>query len=76
MREQIVMPAIRSREIAEAQRSRIRHRKHAFQPLDFGNGLFSVHPSQYLTQWGRGQTASAVCFNGFLSVLLTVRDLP
>ena len=45
MRERIVVPSIRSREVARAQRSGIRHSEDALQPLDFRNGLLSVHPS-------------------------------
>jgi len=46
VREHFVVPAIRSREIVRAQRSGVLHGEDALQPLDFGNGLFSVHPSQ------------------------------
>jgi hypothetical protein len=49
MREHFVMPSIRSREIAQAQRSRVRHCENALQKLDFGDGLFSVHLSEYPT---------------------------
>jgi hypothetical protein len=49
MREHFVMPPIRSREVACAQRSRVGHREYALQPLDFSNALFGVHPSQYPT---------------------------
>ncbi len=55
MRERMVVPSVRSSEVACAQRSRVGHREDALQPLDFGNALFSVHPSQYLTERHRGQ---------------------
>jgi hypothetical protein len=38
------MPPIRSREVACAQRSGIRHRKDTLQPLDLRNGTYDVHP--------------------------------
>jgi hypothetical protein len=41
--ELVIMPSIRSSEIACAQRSRVGHREDALQPLDFGNGLLGVH---------------------------------
>ena len=43
MRVHLVVPSIRSREVTWAQRSGVRHRKNALQPLDFGNGLLGVH---------------------------------
>jgi len=49
VREQIVVPPIHSREVACAQRSGVRHGEDALQSLDFGDGLFSINPSQYLT---------------------------
>ena len=55
MRQHIVVPSIRSREVALAQRSGVGHREDALQPLDFNNALFSVHPSQYLTERQGGQ---------------------
>ena len=69
MREHLVVPAIRSREVAQAQRSSVRHREDALQSLDFSNGLFSVHPSQYLLQGHRGQFGAAT------PKTVTVRDL-
>jgi hypothetical protein len=44
MRERIVVPSVRSSEVACAQRSGVGHREDALQPLDFGDGLFGVHP--------------------------------
>jgi hypothetical protein len=44
MREHLVVLSIRSGEIARAERSSVRGCEDALQPLDFGNGLFSVHP--------------------------------
>jgi hypothetical protein len=43
MRQRFIMPPIRSREVACAEWSNVRHRKDALQPRDFGNGLFGVH---------------------------------
>jgi len=39
----LVVPAIRSRDIAGAQRPAVWDREDALQPLDFGNGLLDVH---------------------------------
>ncbi len=50
MREHLVVSAIGGREIAQTHRSRIPHREDALQQLDFGNGLFRVHPDQYGAQ--------------------------
>ena len=46
MGEPLVVPAIRSGDVSCGQGSSIRLREDALQPLDFGNGLFSVHPYQ------------------------------
>jgi hypothetical protein len=43
MREHFVVPSIRSREVARAQGSGVRHREDALKALDVGNPLFSVH---------------------------------
>jgi hypothetical protein len=43
VREHFVVPSIRSREVARAQRSRVRHCEDAFKALDFGNCLLGVH---------------------------------
>jgi hypothetical protein len=59
MREHVVVPSIRSRDVACVQRSGIRHRVDALQPLDFGNGPLGVHPSQYLTERLEGQFGAA-----------------
>ena len=59
MRERIVVPSVRSSEVACAQRSRVGHREDALQPLDFSNALFSVHRSQYLTERRGGQFGAA-----------------
>ena len=50
MREQVVVPSIRGRDVARAQRPGIRCRVDALQPLDLGNGPFSVHPSTISTR--------------------------
>src|SRR5580704_14052332 len=60
MREQVVVPAIRRRNVAGVQRPGIRDRVHALQPLDFGNGPLGVHPSQYGPESQEGQSV-AVC---------------
>ena len=43
IREHIVMPSIRSRDVACAEWPDIRHCQDALKALDFSNGLFSVH---------------------------------
>jgi len=40
------VPSIRGRNVARAQRSRVRRGENALQPVDFGNGLLNVHPCQ------------------------------
>src|SRR5262249_5375062 len=59
MRVHFVVPPIRSREIAAAQGSSVRHREDALQPLDLGTGRFRLHPSQYPTERFEGQLRSA-----------------
>jgi len=54
------MLPIRSREVTCAQRSGVRHREDALQPLDFGKGLVGVHPSQYLTEPRRGRDSTVM----------------
>lgn len=46
MCEHFVMPSIRCREVAWAQRSGVRHREDALQPLNFSDGLVNVHAAQ------------------------------
>ena len=46
MREHLVVPSIRSGEVARTERSGVRGCEDALQPLDFSNALFGVHPSQ------------------------------
>src|SRR6202044_1734521 len=58
MREQVVVPAIRRRNVAGVQRPGIRDRVHALQPLDFGNGPLGVHPSQYGPESQEGQSGA------------------
>jgi hypothetical protein len=43
MREPIVVPSIRSRQVARSQRSGVRSGKDALEALNFGNGLLRVH---------------------------------
>jgi hypothetical protein len=43
MREHFVVSSIRSREVARAQRSVVRHCEDALKALDFGNSLLGVH---------------------------------
>ena len=65
MREHFVVPSIGSREIALAQRSSIWHYESALQPLDFGNGLFSIHPSPTVeTLLRRLRAHAAMCAFG------------
>lgn len=45
MGKPLIVPSIRSREVACTKRSGIRHREKTLQTIDFPNGLFSVHPS-------------------------------
>lgn len=59
MREHLVVPPIRSREVACAQRSRVGHREDALQSLDIGDSLLGVHPSQCLTERRGGQSGAA-----------------
>jgi hypothetical protein len=65
--EHFVVSSIRSREIARAQGSGVRHREDALKTLDFGNGPFSVHPSQYLTERRRRQFGAALACRGLRS---------
>jgi hypothetical protein len=43
----LIVPSIRSRDIASGQWSRVRRREDTLQPLDIGNDLLNVHPCQY-----------------------------
>jgi hypothetical protein len=43
LRKHLVVSSIRSRKIARAQRSNVRHREDALKALDFGNSLLGVH---------------------------------
>jgi hypothetical protein len=46
MREHVVVPTIRSGEIAHAARSGVRHREDALKVLDFSDGSVNVHAAQ------------------------------
>jgi hypothetical protein len=46
MREQVVVPSIRSREIAQAQRSGVRHCENSLKVFDFGDSSVNVHAAQ------------------------------
>ena len=59
VRELFIVPSIRSREVCLAQRSGVRHREDALQPLDFSNDQLGVHPSQYGAQGRYGQSLSS-----------------
>lgn len=48
MRIPFIVASIGGREVIGAQWSFIGERENTLKPLDFGNGLFRVHPSQYL----------------------------
>jgi hypothetical protein len=53
----LIVPPIRIRKISWSERSCVGHREHAFQPLDFSNGLFGVHPVAIIQEKdGNGQT--------------------
>jgi hypothetical protein len=43
MREHFVVSPIHSRQVARAQRSRVRHCEDALKALDFGNSPLGVH---------------------------------
>jgi hypothetical protein len=45
MGKHLVVPAIRSREITQAHRSRVWNCEDALQPLDFSDCLLGIHPS-------------------------------
>src|ERR1700674_5426318 len=56
MRVQLVVPPIRSREVARSQRSGIWESEETLQPLNFGNRSFKVHAglsigASVLTRW-------------------------
>jgi hypothetical protein len=46
MREHFVVPAVRSREVARAQRSVVPHREDALKAFDFSDSLLGVHSVQ------------------------------
>jgi|SRR6516225_25827 len=56
MGEPVIMLAIRRREIAGSERSRVGNGHNLLEPFDVGDGLFNVHPSQYVPEGGRRQT--------------------
>lgn len=55
MREHFIVPAIRSREVTWAQRSRVGHCEDVLQPLDLGDSLLSVHDHNHLVGSAIGQ---------------------
>gem|GEM_PF-5137849 len=61
LREHFVVPSIRSRKIARAQRSNVRHRKDALKAFDFGNSLFGVHSVPISNIKGAMVKPSGIC---------------
>ena len=59
MGKHLIVPAIRSREITQAHRSRVWHCEDALQPLDFSDCLLGVHPSTSIAN----QLASGIPLN-------------
>jgi hypothetical protein len=64
LREHFVVPSIRSREVAPAQRSGVRLCEDALKALDFGNSLFSVHRCHHLRRSVIGQTEAGLSMTG------------
>src|SRR5208282_83377 len=60
MSEHFVVPSIRSREIAWAQRSGVRHGEDALQPLDFGNRSLGIHAFHHLVRSGSGSNVGGI----------------
>src|SRR5215469_16601867 len=46
MCQPLIVSSIGRLEVARPQWPAVRHDEHAFQPLDFGNRLLGIHPSQ------------------------------
>jgi hypothetical protein len=55
VRIRLIVPAIRSREVAQLEGSPIRQREDALQEFDFGDRLFGVHSSSISTSTGGGR---------------------
>ena len=72
MRQHFVVRSIRDREVARAQRSGIRHCEEALEPLDFGDSLLSVHPSQSNTR-SAGSNARPQSFRCFVMRVIAER---
>jgi hypothetical protein len=64
LREHFVVPSIRRRDIARAQRSGVRRCEDMLKALDFGNSLFSVHPCHHLRRSVIGQTEADLSMTG------------
>jgi len=70
MREHFVVPSIRSREVAGAQRSGVRLCEDALKALDFGNGLLGVHSVTNIQhERGYRQTEAATVFSKAIRAL-------
>jgi hypothetical protein len=48
MREPVVMLPIRSRQVTRSERPGVWCGQDVLQQFDIGNGLFNIHPSNYL----------------------------
>jgi putative ribosome biogenesis GTPase RsgA len=66
--------SIRSREVASAQRSGVRHGKEALYPLDLGNSLLGVHPVPISDISGNRQTGRHT-LNGVRAIRLNQAKL-
>ena len=56
VREPVVVSSIRGRKVARSQRAGVRYGQDMLQQFDLGNGLFNVHPSQYVPEGEQRQT--------------------
>jgi len=60
MREYFVVSSIRSREVARAQRSDVRHREDTLKALDFGNSPLGGHSVSISNRKAGGQFGATV----------------
>jgi hypothetical protein len=75
MREHFVVSSIRSREVAPAGRSGVRHDEDALKALDFENSLLSASmPSQYPTWLWQSSNGGASAVRACENVPLPSRN--
>lgn len=76
VRQFLIVPSIRSRDIAGRERSRVRHREQALQPLNLSNRLVNVHSFDHRGRRQDGSNGAALIFPERFVLTQSIRQRP